>query len=794
MKTSSLFHKKQSKNPSYALKRLKGIPIHTDLEEYTRRVQRIRSYRLESLTDGSLKARAEAFRGEALQSAESGDRLPEYFALTAEAVRRVLGLRVHDTQLVAAQVLFEGNLAQMRTGEGKTLSAVFAAAYRSLEGSGAHILTANEYLAQRDARWMREVYAFLGLSTGYVVENMTEEEKKIAYRRDITYTTVKQAGFDYLRDSLRYPGEERIQRPFYYCLVDEADFIMIDEARNPLVLAGETEFSDIDPERIDRVVRSLTEQTHFTLDRYGRNCFLTLEGQREVQRRLDCGGMHREEDEPLYAAVHVALQAHHLLHREVDYLVRPEGVILIDEGTGRVADRRRWPYGLQTALEVKEGLVPRKEGTVLSSVTVHHFLTLYPKLAAMTATAVSAAGEFKAFYGLDTFIIPPYHPEKKEDLPDLVFSTAQAKLSALIEEIGKVHRTGRPILVGTRTVKESAELSSLLDKAGIPHQVLNAKNDRSEAVVIARAGMLGAVTISTNMAGRGTDIRLGGPAGENMSEILRLGGLYVVGTNRHASVRIDNQLRGRAGRQGDPGASRFFISLEDDLVRRFAITDFIPRRYLGSDNPRPISDPRVAKEIARAQAIIEEQHFQMRTTLRRYSELLERQRRALVTVRQEALDHRLPPELLRSCGMEEKPFHQELGLLFLSKLDTFWRNHLVWVDELKEGIHLRRLGGEDPFLAFLKDASDAFEKGMLEVMRETAGEFLSPGTTSMHLKFPGGRPSSTWTYMINDNPFPNFRLFLLSSGGLGNPAKALTAMFVLPFALLFRGKKKKRNS
>ena len=790
---------------SLALKRYKGIPIETDLESYRMVVENIRSFRMSRIGDAGLRDRALGIRDSAGPGRPPAEVVPEFFAVTAEVVRRVLGLEAFDTQLIAAVVLYLEKLAQVRTGEGKTLAAVFPAALNGLSGRGVHVLTANEYLAGRDAEWMGDVYRMLGLRVGSVRATMDRCEKKEIYNRDVIYLTAKQAGFDFLSDGLRYDSSRRCMRPFDYCIVDEADFIMIDEARNPMVIAGKTDRSGIDPAEVDRFVRTLKEGRHFTVDRHGRNCFLTLEGQGTVEQRLGCGGIHEEASFPLYAAVNVGLHAHHLLKKDVDYLVRHGCVELIDESTGRIARNRRWPYGIQTAIEVKEGINPREEGDILGSITVQHFLGLYPRIAAMTATAVSAASEFSRFYGLDTVIIPPANRERMEHLPDLVFSTMEAKNNALANEIERVHAGGRPVLVGTRTVKESRNLSRVLSRRGVPHEVLNAKNDEKEAALVAKAGIRGAVTISTNMAGRGTDIRLGGPGGEDRETIAALGGLCVLGTNRFESVRVDNQLRGRAGRQGDPGSSRFFISLEDDLITRYAITDFIPGQYIGDFSPDAIPDPAVAREIARAQEIIEEQHFQMRTTLRRYSELVERQRRRLAEIREGASDENLFPETLMELCKDS--FEAASGLygtdtatgvlkrVFLRRLDTLWSDHLAWVEHVKEGIHLRRLGNEDPLLAFIRDTVEAFDAGVDSMIREAAETFLSltPGEFSRMSEEPEyAGPASTWTYLVNDNPFPNFRVSLLGAGGASNPAAALGAVFLAPVLFLSRIVRKRR--
>jgi len=411
----------------------------------------------------------------------------------------------------------------------------------------------------------------------------------------------------------------------------------------------------------------------------------------------------------------------------------------------------------------------------------------------MTATAASAAAELKRFYGLDTVIIPPNNPERMEHLPDLVFSTMEAKLDALIHEIDRVHSTGWPILVGTRTVKESQELSERLFARGILHEVLNAKNDEREAALVAQVGTFGAVTISTNMAGRGTDVRLGGPDGADRQRITALGGLYVIGTNRYESVRVDNQLRGRAGRQGDPGMSRFFISLEDDLVVRYAITDFIPAEYIGNPSKEPIPDPGVAREIARAREIIEEQHFQMRTTLRHYTALVEKQRKHLAELRKDAVDNGVLPDALMelcedgflkiSLSRGDKTARDMLVHIFLRRLDSFWSGYLAWVDHIREGIHLRRLGQEDPLLSFIAEATETFDSGVDALLSETAEEFqkTDPGEYILSAgRGPLRGTASTWTYLVNDNPFLNFKVSLFGAPGASNPMASLGAMVLTP--------------
>jgi len=792
-----LFHSIRTKERlRYAVKRYQGITIETDLAGYAQVVERIRDIDYSRLTDTELRTRADALKQRLREGSSAEELLPETYAAVREAARRTLGLDAFDEQLVAGVVLKQGKLAQMRTGEGKTLAAVFPACIAGFTGGGVHILTANEYLARRDAAWMGGIYELLGVTVSYVDERMKAEDKREAYRADVTYLTAKQAGFDYLEDELRYDVDARVQRPFAFCIVDEANFLLIDEARIPLVIARERGELDISPHRIDELVRTLRPIRDFTIDRVGRNCFLTLDGEQRVRDAFSCGGSHEEDSFPIYAAVNVSLLAHHLLGRDIDYVVKEEKIELVDEFTGRVADKRRWPYGIQGALEAKEGLSVEREGEVCGSITVQSFLKLYPRIAAMTATAVSAADELKLFYDLSTVIIPPHRHERMEHLDDLVFATRRAKLAALVNTVEAAHSVGRPVLIGTRSVKESEELASMLSERGIPHAVLNAKNDAAEAGLIARAGTRDAVTVSTNMAGRGTDITLGGEDDAERSAIAVLGGLLVLGTTRHESVRVDNQPRGRAGRQGDPGASQFFVSLEDDLITRYAITDFIPNQYLTTDSSEPIADRSVAKEITRAQEIIERQHFQMRRTLRRYTELVERQRRDLSRLRWEALGERVFPEqLLQTCDEKieltvdrhgEEIASWALAVIYAHCLDEEWIHHLAWVDDVREGIHLRRLGKQEPLLDFIKDASGAFRERIDNANRAAAVRFaeLNIDRDLDELIRELRAPASTWTYLINDNPFPSFRVSLLGLDVAQGGAVGIGLVAFAPLLLL----------
>ncbi len=784
----------------YALQRAKGIAIETDLRPYERVVREVRRLDFTADSDVELLRRATVLKERSAGDGAAAASLPEAYALVCEACRRELHQDPFDVQLLAAVVLHSGKLAQMNTGEGKTLAAIFPAFLDGLTGLGVHVLTANDYLARRDARWMGGVLRRLGLTVGYINDTSPFERRRIAYRRDVTYLTARQAGFDFLTDGLAYRAENLIQRAPHMAIVDEADFILVDEARVPLVVASASGRLEIDPHRADRVARALDAGVDYSVDKVGRNCILTERGERRVAHLMCCGGMHEEAARSTYAAVHVALHAHVLLTRDVHYVVKNEKVELVDEFTGRIAENRRWPYGIQTALEVKEGVPVRSEGRVAGSITVQNLIRRYPRLAALSATAVPAAAELVRSYGLATVIIPPNRGERTVHLPDRVFASKEGKLRAVTEEIGTAHATGRPILVGTRSVRESEELAERLKKAGIRCRVLNAKNDRREAGLVARAGMIGAVTISTNMAGRGTDIKLGGEEGVDRERLLDLGGLYVIGTNRHESVRVDNQLRGRAGRQGDPGLTRFFVSLEDELFSRYGIPEFLPRRML-ENRAGELIDRRVDREVTRAQAIIEEQYSEMRRTLRNYAELVEVQRKIFETTRRGVLlGERFPSGYGEACEEHRKRVAGQIGeakafellrFTLLATLDTFWSDHLAFVDDLREGIHLQRYARRDPLLVFIQEVSDVFDDGLESAVAGAAERFraLEP---AVDLTLPAAAelqgPSSTWTYAVNDDPFPAFSLSMVAHADLGAAVMMTFQAAVFgPFVLLAAG-------
>jgi len=742
----------------YGFKRFTGTPIETDLGPYR-------------LVARNIKEISGAMDAQALGTGDSAD-MAACFALACEACRTTLGLEPYEEQLIAAAAMCRGKVAQMQTGEGKTLAAAIAACFCAKRDGRVHIITANDYLARRDASWMRPIYESLGLTVASIGGNDATEERRAAYRADILYLTARELGFDYLRDGLACKTAELVQVGFNSAIVDEADFILIDEARIPLVIAGMDADSarfDADIALADKATRALSQGKHFTVDTEGRKVSLTLEGQAEIESSLGLGGMHEASAAPIFARVHASLHAHTLLSRDVDYVVKNGEAKLVDAFTGRVAEKRQWPWGIQAAIEAKEGLPHSSEGRIYGSITVQHLMELYPRIAAMTATAVPAAQEFSESYGMGTVIIPSVRPSRRRDEPDRIYWNRAAKLAAIVAEIEAEHGRGRPILVGTASIRESEELAAALDTAGITYALLNAKNDEKEAADIAAAGQRGAVTISTNMAGRGTDIKLG-----DDPRITELGGLYVMGTNKHESRRVDDQLRGRAGRQGDPGLSRFFISLEDDLFERYGVREFLPPAYRqpSATYTQSIDDRIVRKEINRAQAIIAGQNAKIRAGLRKYSIIVEFDRRYVRQLRDAALVNlELHPEIEAALVADntsavDQAMRAAIAQVFVARLDAFWADHLSVTEDVREGIALRRYAGKNPELEFIQTLGESFEAGMSDLVAATitdANTMIATGRTTVAESSLPPRPSSTWTYVVENDALPGMHLGTLTS-------------------------------
>jgi preprotein translocase subunit SecA len=633
--------------------------------------------------------------------------LPQVIAFTAVAAERVLGSKMFDVQLQGALALTSGRIVEMQTGEGKTLAAVPAVAWFAREGAGVHVMTVNDYLARRDARWMGGIYEFLGLSVGHVQQSMGIEERRRAYACGVTYGTANEIGFDLLRDGLALYPAEQVHRPFATAVIDEADSILIDESRIPLVIAGGEASEDLLAYRVDRLTRSMRPHRHFTLDEYARNIALTDTGIRAIETSFGCGNLFTDQNLALLTAVQDSLHAHALLRRDVDYLVKNGAIESVDEFKGRIAENRRWPAGLHTAIEAKEGLALKTQGRILGSITLENLISLYPQVCGMTGTAATQADEFRLVYGLDVEVIPTNRPMIRADLPDRVYATKFDKERAVLSEIRRLFATGRPVLVGTRSVEESERLSARMPQ--IPHQVLNARHEEQEAAMIARAGQLGAVTVSTNMAGRGTDIQLGAGVAE-------LGGLHVIGTNRHESRRIDNQLRGRAGRQGDPGSSEFFISLQDDLLMKY-----------GAGN----------HDIENVQRIAEGQNLEIRRFLQKYEGVIEGQRQRIQQRRQAML-------------MGETTVFSELErLVALRTIDDLWADYLATIADLREGVHWISWGGRDPLHEYLTSVHALFTTLEEKLDAEIARRLEEAETSGLDPTQRG----ATWTYLTTDQPF-----------------------------------------
>lgn len=661
------------------------------LKMMRKRVEKINALEpaMVALSDEELKAKTTEFKQRITNGSSLDTILEEAFAVVREASKRVFGMRHFDVQLIGGMVLNERCIAEMRTGEGKTLTATLPAYLNALTGKGVHVVTVNDYLAQRDAENNRPLFEFLGLTVGINLPNMPTSEKRAAYNADITYGTNNEYGFDYLRDNMVFNKESRVQRPLNYALVDEVDSILIDEARTPLIISGPAEDSSDRYVRINKIVPYLTRQEKedteefqgdgdFSIDEKSRQVNLTERGLLKVEELLIREGIIKS-DESLYAPnnivlmhhINAALRAHHLFHRDVDYIVKNGEVIIVDEHTGRTMEGRRWSDGLHQAVEAKEGAKIQNENQTLASITFQNYFRLYQKLAGMTGTADTEAFEFNQIYGLDTIVVPTNKPMLRKDLPDLVFMTEKEKLDAIVADVKSCVAKGQPVLVGTASIEKSELVSHFLNQAKIKHSVLNAKFHAQEAEIIADAGRKGAVTIATNMAGRGTDIMLGGnwqmeiaklesPTPEQVQaikqdwqvrheEIIQLGGLYILGTERHESRRIDNQLRGRSGRQGDPGVSRFYLSLEDPLMRIFA-SDRVGgvMRKLGMKNGEAIEHPLVTKAIANAQKKVESRNFDIRKQLLEFDDVANDQRRAIYTQRNDLLDNHDIKEMIDS--------------------------------------------------------------------------------------------------------------------------------------------------
>jgi preprotein translocase subunit SecA len=738
---------------------------------------------IKKLSDEALRAKTPYFRDKLAQGAGLEDILVEAFAVVREAAWRSVLMRPFDVQILGGLVLHEGTIAEMKTGEGKTLAATLPLYLNALSGKGAHLVTVNDYLAQRDAEWMGPIYKMLGLTVGVIVHGLDDDERREAYHADITYGTNNEFGFDYLRDNMKFSLADYVQRDFHYAIVDEVDSILIDEARTPLIISGASDESTDKYYRINQVIPRLRKEKDYTIDEKSRTVVLTEEGVARVESYLKVQNLYEPRNMELLHHVNQALKAHTLFKRDVDYVVKEGEVIIVDEFTGRVMPGRRYSDGLHQALEAKEKVKIERENQTLASITFQNYFRMYKKLAGMTGTADTEAAEFKKIYNLDVLVVPTNMPMIRTDHTDVIYKTENEKFIATIEEIKELHQTGRPVLVGTISIEKSELLSKYLTRTGIKHHVLNAKHHEREAEIVAEAGQRGQVTISTNMAGRGTDIKLG----EGVAE---LGGLHILGTERHESRRIDNQLRGRSGRQGDKGSSRFYLSLEDDLLRIFGaekISSVMDR--IGIEENQPIEHKMISKAIENAQKRVEGQNFDIRKHLLEYDDVMNRQRQVIYEQRkkvlrgedlwkdigemtEEVVDDLIPdyieekqhPEEWNLKGLDEMVFKQfslklnlsepgrglnqeeirdailsavrghlkskeeDFGkplmdhlirMIMLQSIDSRWKDHLLGMDHLKEGIGLRGYGQKDPIREYQKEGYEMFMDMVYRIKTDT---------------------------------------------------------------------------
>ncbi len=787
----------------------------------------------EQLRDKTFEFKERHAKGESLDSL-----LPEAFAVCREAGKRVLGMRHFDVQLIGGMVLHSGKISEMKTGEGKTLVATLSSYLNALTDRGVHVITVNDYLAKRDSEWMGQIHSFLGLKVGVIVHGLDDEERREAYNADITYGTNNEFGFDYLRDNMKFDLDEYVQRDFHYAIVDEVDSILIDEARTPLIISGPTEDSTDKYYIIDRIIPLLKKGEvidveantlsgkrkqytgEFTVDEKAKSATLTEEGVLKVEKLLKVDNLYDPRNIDILHHTQQALRAHALFKRDVDYVVKDNEVLIVDEFTGRLMPGRRWSDGLHQAIEAKEGVKIENENQTLATITFQNYFRMYEKLSGMTGTADTEAEEFQKIYKLEVMVIPTNRPLLRPDFPDVIYKTEREKFNAVIEEIKELHVKGQPVLVGTISIEKSEELADLLKKQGIPHCVLNAKQHEREAEIVAQAGRKGMVTIATNMAGRGTDIVLGGnpeamakqwrvlnpdatdeeyaqtlakfkaESAAEHDEVVTLGGLHILGTERHESRRIDNQLRGRSGRQGDPGSSRFYLSLQDDLLRIFGserVSMIMDK--LGIEEGEAITHGLITRAIENAQKKVEAHNFEIRKHLIEYDDVMNKQREVIYTQRREILAgerirenflemvEETATELVAAYAIDKTPAHEwdwqglsvaanktfgfqfdipaetmarlnpvnftemlqvkvqevfadklaEFGeelmdhlikVIMLQCIDTQWKDHLLSIDHLKEGIGLRGYGQKDPKQEYKKEAYQLFMDMMTRIREE----------------------------------------------------------------------------
>jgi preprotein translocase subunit SecA len=798
-------------------KKIFGTQNSRNLKGYQVIVNKINALEpaVQALPDSAFPLKTAELRAQLTSGATLDSILPEAFALCREASKRALNMRHFDVQLIGGMVLNQGRIAEMKTGEGKTLVATLAAYLNALSSKGVFVVTVNDYLARRDSEWMGQIYKFLGLTVGVVLHGLKDAERKAAYNADITYGTNSEFGFDYLRDNMKFSIDRMVQRELNYAVVDEVDSILIDEARTPLIISGPSDPSTDKYEKIDKIIPGLVKEQHFQVDEKSRSATLTEEGVAEVEKRLNLPNLYDAHNIEILHHVSQALRAHTLYKLDVDYVVKDGEVMIVDEFTGRIMPGRRWSDGLHQAIEAKEGVKIESENQTLATVTYQNFFRMFKKLSGMTGTADTEAAEFSKIYNLSIVVIPPNRINCRTDLNDVIYKSEDAKFRAIVADIKEEAKKGRPFLVGTVAIEKSEKLSAMLMRAGVKHNVLNAKHHQREAEIIAQAGRFGTVTVSTNMAGRGTDILLGGnpeflarskvdpetdPTGYEAAlvetralcqaehqKVVEAGGLYVIGTERHESRRIDNQLRGRAARQGDPGQTRFYISLQDDLMRIFGserIASVMDR--LGMEEDEVIEHRWITKAIENAQKRVEGHNFELRKNVLEYDDVMNQQRTTIYATRKRilandnvddsftdmidqvvetmldafgpdktgefdeatlqenffdqfgchldlsALSHRTPEAVgqhmydtaidyfeKKKKDYGESVMHQTVRFFMLQTLDELWKDHLLTMDHLRDGIGLRGYGQKDPKLEYKKEGYAAYQAMMFRIAQST---------------------------------------------------------------------------
>jgi preprotein translocase subunit SecA len=742
---------------------------------------------IRKLGDAQLRAKTFEFRQQLANGAALDDLLPAAFAVAREASVRVLGMRPFDVQVIGGIVLHEGKIAEMKTGEGKTLAAVMPVFLNALSGEGAHVVTVNDYLARRDSRWMGEIYQFLGLSVGVILHDLDKEQRREAYGADVTYGTNNEFGFDYLRDNMEFSLDDYVQRPFNYAIVDEVDSILIDEARTPLIISGAGEGSTRLYDEINQIIPRLQKERDYTVEEKTRTAVLTEAGVGTAEKMLKVENLYDPRNILLVHHLNQALKAHALFKLDVDYIVKDGEVVIVDEFTGRLMPGRRYSEGLHQALEAKEGVKVENENQTLATITFQNYFRMYKKLAGMTGTADTEAPEFNKIYKLDVMVIPTHQKMIRMDYADVIYRNEEEKFKAVVEEIKELHAKGQPVLVGTISIEKSERLSRAIAREGVKHSVLNAKNHALEAEIISQAGQKDSVTISTNMAGRGTDIVLG-------EGVIERGGLHILGTERHESRRIDNQLRGRSGRQGDPGSSRFYLSLEDDLLRIFGsdrVAGLMDK--MGMSEGEPIEHQLISKAIENAQRRVEGHNFEIRKHLLDFDNVMNQQREVIYEQRRKVLegqdlresiqemnrelvdavldaflDEKVPPEEWDIKTMKDKLFSQfnlrldldaeaipeaeelretiqeqvwnrylqkveAIGpeimvsleqMVMLQTIDTAWKDHLLSMDHLKEGIGLRGYGQRDPLREYQREGYEMFVELIERIKEQTVANLM----------------------------------------------------------------------